>query len=323
MFWEIFGARGAAGPRGRFGHEPPCARPSGGWSGAWLFYLLALLAVALLALGLWEKISLWRQGRLAVPVACHQHPLGAILADVLLGRRIWRGDRVAGLMHLMLLWGFLGLFLGTCAVAVDHYLTPFLRGGTYLWFSAGLEVCGLLLVLGLVIALVRRWLMPVTRLERRPDDTLLPLWLLAVACGGFMVEAARLAATAPPWATWSFVGNGLAHLFASPAVARALYPWLWWSHAVISLGFIAWLCPGPSWPTPSPLRPASTCRASPWPCWPWPPRRRSWPPWASGTFCTWTPAPAAAAAFRCAPRPGPASPFRPGTCCAGHAARPA
>lgn len=219
----------------------PLRAPFWGVDSAWLFYLLAALALAILALGLWEKIALWKQGRQAVPVASHQHPLGAILADVFLGRRIWRGGRWAGLMHLMLLWGFLGLFLGTCAVAVDHYLVSFLQGKVYLWFSAGLEVCGLLLVLGLMLAVARRWLLSVPRLERRPDDTLLPLWLLAVACGGFMVEAARLAATAPPWGAWSFVGHGLAGLFPSPRAARELFPWLWWAHALISLGFIAWL----------------------------------------------------------------------------------
>jgi Fe-S oxidoreductase/nitrate reductase gamma subunit len=219
----------------------PLRAPFWGVEWAWLFYVLAALALAGLALGLWEKISLWAQGRRAVPTAHHKHPMGAVLADVFLGRRIWRGGITAGAMHLMLLWGFLGLFLGTCLVAVDHYLVSFLHGRVYLWFSAGLEACGLMVVLGLLLALARRWLLPVPRLERRADDALLPLWLLAVACGGFMVEAARLAATRPPWEAWSFVGYALSGLLPSPEAARSAFPWLWWSHALISLGFIAWL----------------------------------------------------------------------------------
>jgi Fe-S oxidoreductase/nitrate reductase gamma subunit len=215
--------------------------PFWGVESAWLFYLLAALALGLFALGLWEKIALWRQGRRAAPAPPPGKALGPALADALLGRRLWRGDPAAGLMHLMILWGFLGLLAGTTTVAVDHYVVSFLRGGLYLWFSAGLEVCGLLLILGLVWALVRRWLLPLPRLERRPDDMLMPLWLLAVAGGGFLLEAARLAATHPPWAAWSFVGAGLSALFPSPHAAQTAFPWLWWAHALISLGFIAWL----------------------------------------------------------------------------------
>jgi Fe-S oxidoreductase/nitrate reductase gamma subunit len=219
----------------------PLRPPFWGIEQVWLFYLLATLALAVCGLGVWEKVTLWLSGRRAAGSASERRGLTGALADGLLGRRIWRGDPAAGLMHLMILWGFLGLLAGTTAVAVDHYLVSFLHGRLYLVFSAGLELCGLLLVIGLLWALVRRYLQMVPRLERRATDLLPPLWILAVAGSGFLVEAARLAATAPLWAGWSFAGAWLGGLFSGPQAAAQAFPFIWWLHALLSLGFIAWL----------------------------------------------------------------------------------
>ena len=64
------------------------------------------------------------------------------------------------------------------------------------------------------------------------------MWLLLVVLSGFIVEGLRLAAQQPPWGAWSFVGGWMGALF-SPAAAKDLYPYLWWGHALLSLGFIA------------------------------------------------------------------------------------
>ncbi len=205
---------------------------------AWVFYLLAALALALFGLGLALNLARWRPGFAWGGFRAAR--LKAVLADALLGRRIWRGDVAAGLMHALILLGFLGLFLGTCLVALDHYLVSFLQGRLYLATSALWEVCGLALTIGLAWALVRRYLLRVPRLERRPADALLPAWLLAIALSGFLVEAARIAASGADWERWSFLGWGLSGLFG-PASAPAAHAVLWWVHAGLSLGLIAWL----------------------------------------------------------------------------------
>jgi Fe-S oxidoreductase len=48
----------------------------------------------------------------------------------------------------------------------------------------------------------------------------------------------RLAVQKPAWAGWSFVGAWTAG-FLSPGFAESSYPFLWWGHALLSLGFIA------------------------------------------------------------------------------------
>ncbi|MFZ5584918.1 MAG: heterodisulfide reductase-related iron-sulfur binding cluster [Thermodesulfobacteriota bacterium] len=205
---------------------------------AWLFYLLAGLALGVFALGAAIHLNRWRPG--FAWGAWSWPRLRAALADALLGRRIWRGDAAAGLTHALILLGFLGLVLATCLVAVDHYLFAFLRGRVYLALSALWEFCGLALMAGLAWGLIRRYVQRVPRLMRSWRDALIPAWLLAVAASGFLVEAARIAATGAQWERWSFVGWGLKGLFA-PATAAAAHQGLWWLHAALSLGLIAWL----------------------------------------------------------------------------------
>jgi Fe-S oxidoreductase/nitrate reductase gamma subunit len=142
-------------------------------------------------------------------------------------------------MHLMILWGFLILFAGTLISTVDHYLVHFLNGASYLLFSLVLEVAGITLVAGLLCALARRYVQRVSRLERRFADLVVPVWLLLAALSGFLTEGAQLAALTPPWADWSFAGNGIGHLWSRPETANAQYVFFWWLHAVVSLGLIA------------------------------------------------------------------------------------
>ena len=158
--------------------------------------------------------------------------------DTFLGRRVLQGDIAAGLMHLFIFWGFLSLFIGTSLLAVHHYIFTFLEGRTYLIFSFGLEVGGLMLLTGIIWALIRRYLQRVPRLERRLEDAVVPLWLLLAALSGFMLEGLRLAVEQPPWGVWSFMGWYLSGIF-SPVGAEYLYPYLWWGHTVLCLGLIA------------------------------------------------------------------------------------
>ena len=96
-----------------------------------------------------------------------------------------------------------------------------------------------MLVVGLLWAMIRRYIQRVPRLERRPGDLLVPIWLLLAALSGFLTEGVRLAAQAPSWAGWSFAGYWVSLLWSPSDPPVSLYPYFWWSHAFISLGFIA------------------------------------------------------------------------------------
>ncbi len=210
----------------------------------WVFYLLAGLAVSVFAAGVLKHVRAWAQGAAGKPVRVTWATVRTVLVDTLLGRRIFAGDVVAGTMHAAILWGFLGLFLGTVLNAFDDYVYHVLRGTVYLVYSVGLEAAGLSLLGGLSVALIRRYVQRLDRLERRWEAVTVPAWLLLVALSGFAVEGLRLGYQDPAWSSWSFAGLGLGNLVtAAFGLSRGdilrLYPLFWWVHAILSLALVA------------------------------------------------------------------------------------
>ena len=204
----------------------------------WVFYALAALAVGLLILGVVAHLRVWLKSAPGSRPAFSGGALRQTLADIFLGRTVFKTDWPAGLMHFLMFWGFIVLLIGTSLLALHEYVTSFLTGGNHLLFEVSMEIGGLLLLAGVVWALVRRYIQRVPRLEHRLEDALIPLSLLVVALSGFLLEGMRLAAQNPPWAAWSFVGFWIAGLFPGEAAVSA-YPYVWWGHALLSLGFIA------------------------------------------------------------------------------------
>jgi Fe-S oxidoreductase/nitrate reductase gamma subunit len=205
----------------------------------WIFYVLAVLAVAVFISGLITHVSVWTKVIRHQTIKLSWRGILNLFLDGLLGRRIFKGDIAAGTMHLFIMWGFLGLFAGTVLISADHWLYHFLKGSVYIWYSTCLEILGLMLMVGLVWALIRRYVQQVARLERRIEDFTPVVWLFMVALSGFLVEGLRLAAQRPEWAKFSFAGYWVSLLWARPDAALSIYPYLWWTHALLSLGFIA------------------------------------------------------------------------------------
>ena len=191
----------------------------------WIFYVLAVLAMALFLAGLAAHIMVWKKSGGTRDVGYSGDALKKMLLDVFLGRRLFKGHAAAGLMHLLIFWGFVILFIGTSVLAIHHYVTCFLEGMSHLAFSFCMELAGLMLLIGIIWALVRRYFQRVPRLERRLEDALVPLWLLLMVLSGFILEGLRLSARQPTWAAWSFVGAGLGGFF-SPESAKAFLPCL-------------------------------------------------------------------------------------------------
>lgn len=208
----------------------------------WVFYLLVIIAVGIFAAGVAAHLRVWgavRRKNSGIPaIRFSKGALKRAVLDSLLGRRVLRGETSAGMMHLLLFWGFFILFIGTALLAIHDYLFPFLTGRTYLIYSLVLEAGGIMLLAGVFWALVRRYIQRIDRLERRLEDALVPVWILLAGLSGFMVEGLRLAYQQPPWHGWSFAGAWIAPAISSTA-AMTLYPYFWWGHAVFSLCFIA------------------------------------------------------------------------------------
>ncbi len=204
----------------------------------WIFYVLAALSTVLFLAGIGATILVWKKSAKSLEISFSGDALKKMLLDAFLGRRLIQGDVAAGLMHLLIFWGFLALFIGTSVLAIHHYLASFLEGTAHLVFSLAMELAGLMLLAGVIWALTRRYIQRVPRLERRLEDALVPLWLLLIVLSGFILEGLRLSSQQPAWGAWSFVGWWVSALFPA-STAEALYPSFWWVHTILCLGFIA------------------------------------------------------------------------------------
>ena len=211
-----------------------------GVHGVLVFYALAAVSLIMFLAGLYLRVSVWLRARGRDRLGFSARGALRVALDGLLGRRIFKGDLVAGVMHSLIMWGFAGLFAGTVMSTIDHWFVKYLVGETYRVFSLCLEIFGIMLIAGILVAIFRRYVLRIDRLDNQPQDLLILVWLAVAALTGFTVEAFRLAVSAPSWESFSFGGLALSRLISSPAAAQAAYPWVWWVHAAICLGLVAY-----------------------------------------------------------------------------------
>ena len=201
----------------------------------WVFYLVAGLATVLFFIGVAAHIFVWLKSTPKGKIAFSREAFKQTILDTFSGRRIFLGDLPAGIMHLLILLGFVILFIGTSLLAMHEYVYPFLTGNRYLLFEASMEIGGFLLLAGIIWALVRRYIQRIPRLERRLEDLVVPIWLLVLLSSGFILEGLRLASQQPPWGQWSFAGSWIARL-VSNSTAESAYPYLWWESRPVESG---------------------------------------------------------------------------------------
>ncbi len=224
-------------------------------AGEVVFYLMAAAALGLFGYGIYLQVRRIVGGK-KVPLAGTDIllRLKRALADIGSNRTVLRQHRLAGVMHLSVMWAMIVLFVGTIIVAVEYdlfqkilkmdhgiWVGPFFLGTELL-----LDLFGALLVAGLAAALVRRYLLLRPQLKRRPSDLILPGWLLLIAVTGFAVEGLRLEATSGQLSYnpgWSPVGAGTAMLWSGADIGtlKNWHLWLWWVHGILALSAIAYL----------------------------------------------------------------------------------
>jgi Fe-S oxidoreductase len=165
--------------------------------------------------------------------------------------QFWRGismrsvgeDRVAGVMHSMIYFGFLVLFAGTVTLEIDHLLPnnlKFLEGGFYQGYSAVLDAFAIVFLGGLAWAALRRWGARPWRIrtKTRAEDAWTLGLLALIGLTGLAVEAARITVEGrPDFETWSFIGYPLSYLVPT-SVAAGTHQVLWAAHAVAFTAFL-------------------------------------------------------------------------------------
>ena len=226
----------------------------------WAVYVLLAGLVGLLVYGFGRHASLWAIGK-PTPGVLREMPRRARNALRLgLGQEKVRRDRYAGIMHLCIFSSIVVLTLVTAQVAIDDDTAlDFLHGPYYLFFSFYGDLFGLIGLIGVGMALYRRYFDDYHRIrwDERLEDHVIIAGLGVILVTGFLVESFRVYTTElhgfvladgtqleahPDWARWSFVSWGMAEVWGlfgfSQGQMLAAHTWSWWAHV---LSAFAWL----------------------------------------------------------------------------------
>jgi Fe-S oxidoreductase/nitrate reductase gamma subunit len=174
--------------------------------------------------------------------------LKEFLVNILAQVRVWR-KIYPGVMHALLFWGVTTQVVGTAINLMQMQLfipmveLPFPREGGYLAYELIMDLAGIAILVGVLMAAFRRIIIRPKTLETRWDDTYALVLLAFIPIVGFSLEGLRLIAVAPEWGRWSPLGSLVASLYKSlgltPDVAVSLHPYFFWTHALLGLSLVA------------------------------------------------------------------------------------
>jgi Fe-S oxidoreductase len=211
-------------------------------------YVGGAIAIAILAYGTWQRIQRIRQGGPEARFDRIPERIGLVVKHVLGQARVLT-QAYPGVMHAVIFWGFLALFMGTVLATIDWDITlplfgyKLLKGDFYLAYELILDLFGLFFVIGLGMAVYRRFVVRPARIDATAHFAWVLTLLFAINATGFVMEACRLAVVKPWWGPWSPVGyalgQGMLALGMTEAALRVTHLGVWLFHAVIALVFVA------------------------------------------------------------------------------------
>ena len=221
-----------------------------------ILFLFAAIALAIFAYGFYRRWRMWKaMGRPENRTDKPGERIKSLLLNGLLQVKTFK-EAYPGIMHALIFFGFFVLIWGAAFDATHFhlpFLVPFFNGTFYLWFSFLMEVFGLAVLAGVILAVWRKYIQKPDRLSYRgkldavADDAIVLLLLAGIIVTGFLLEGFRLHVNINvdgyTWGGWSFVGYAFAKTLAGVSydTVKILHKWTWWIHAFIAFGFIAYI----------------------------------------------------------------------------------
>lgn len=219
----------------------------------WIIYILAVLSVAYLVYALYRRSRLWKLGQRDDTFSNLGKKTKAFIysatIDGIIHRKIIFKDLYPGIIHALIFYGALLLLLGTALDVISHYIVEFLHGNTYLAISFLADLGGVMILVGVILVAIRRYIQKPDRLDNIPADAIALALIFIIVVTGFILEGLRIAVTAAhfvelpimEWAQWSFLGFGFAKAFEGGSHLVGWYQSLWWFHSLLIFGTIVYI----------------------------------------------------------------------------------
>lgn len=232
-----------------------------------IFYSLAAISTAVFVLGVVLKVRKYWHGGHEMRFDDLPRRIARAVRLIAPNTTVAKRDRYAGIMHLLLMWGFITLFLGTVILALDYDLIrpinpnwQFFRGDFYATYKLILDTMGSVFLVGLLAMMLRRFRFhlpqlnytrvdpPARSFDRRRyqrDDVIFIGGLVLIGLTGFLLEASRIAHDRPVSMVWSPVGALVARVYLwmglTPPQLVVSHMVLWWIHVSLALTFVAYI----------------------------------------------------------------------------------
>jgi Fe-S oxidoreductase/nitrate reductase gamma subunit len=228
-------------------------------------YTAALVAVLLIGYAVSKRYKMWMLGkpdkRFDNPVKRIGEFIKITILDAVFHRRFFR-DPYPGIMHFLIFIGCALLFIGAGLDFLNHYVfqpfnAAFIHGPVYIYLGGLWNIGGVMVLVGLVLAFVRRYIQRPKRLNTIFDDGVALALILIVVVTGFFLQGFRMIAAVPDnlgltqpeyyihpeWGQARFVGFWIAGMFANlPDATRLLwYQFLWYFHVIITVGSVLYI----------------------------------------------------------------------------------
>ncbi|MGB7093709.1 MAG: heterodisulfide reductase-related iron-sulfur binding cluster [Anaerolineales bacterium] len=215
-------------------------------------YLLGFLTILIFGYGVIRRVRRWLKGKPERRIDQIGTRLWSVIVQAV-GQVRTLQDIYPGIMHFTIFWGMIALFIGTILATVDWDVThlffnvQFLTGWIYVIYELILDIFGVFLLIGVGMAIYRRYIVRPDRLAQMPgngfkwDDLYVLVMLVLIGITGYLVEGLRIAVAQPDWAPWSPVGSAIASGFISLGDPSnlALHYGLWISHILIAFVALA------------------------------------------------------------------------------------
>ena len=215
-----------------------------------LLYFLLGVPVAFLAFGLARRVRMWLRGREDDTrlSSWGERVREALVKSVFHGRIVRKNKLYAGIMHANIFGGFIILLVGTLIVLIEEDITvpifgwSFYQGAFYLGYKLVVNLGGVMLIAGVLMAFARRYVVKPRYQETGPDDQLALVFLLLLAVQGFTVQALRLAVENDPWGPWSWVSYPMSLPLSalSTGTLETLHTANWISHFLTTYVLLAY-----------------------------------------------------------------------------------
>lgn len=219
-----------------------------------IFNAAALAVLAIFALASLGRMSIWLRGedKDSGPIA-GRGLLGALWLtlfqplspDCLFARRVFSRSKVRGVMLMLISWSFIVLWLGVLISLAEAILPQAPIDRLQFLLTPVMDIAGGLLLVGLLMALARRYLFrPVKTISVAADGVALWLFAMTVLLG-FLLEGVRLSGSGWTLAQWwplgAVFGEILSRLARGGPVYTRWYTAVYLAHAAAGFALIAYL----------------------------------------------------------------------------------